>query len=168
MPYIARSVGALDGQPVPVERLRLLRVAKLIVGVEGETTIQTTLKDQLQRVVPRFVVAHEDVELRELRQRAGEPPAWLYGARRGRRLIDIRIHRDVAAARADVPGRYDVAREFPLYLHVELLHARRLEIQIDRAKCAREVLRGNRRCGRLWRQTVAQEEVRRAAQQRAI
>src|SRR4029453_7569648 len=107
MPHIARSVGALDGQPVPGERLGLLRGAKLIVRIEGETTIQTTLKDQLQRVVPCFVVAHEDVELRELRQRAGEPPAWLDGARSGRRLIDIRIHGDVAAARADVAGRYD-------------------------------------------------------------
>src|SRR5262245_13717081 len=123
MPYTARSVGALDGQPVPVERLGLLRVAKLIVGIEGETTTQTTLKDQLQRVVPRFVVAHEDVELRQLRQRAGEPPAWLDGARSGRRLIDIRSHRDVAAAGADGPGRDDVSREFVLYLHVDLLHA---------------------------------------------
>src|SRR4029450_1171321 len=100
MPHIARSVRGLDGQSVPVERLGLLRVAKLIVGIEGKTTIETTLKDQLQRVVPRFVAAHEDVELRELGQGAGEPPAWLDRARSGRRLIDIRIHCDMAAARA--------------------------------------------------------------------
>ena len=69
--------------------------------------------------------------------RAGEAPARLDGARSGRRLIDIRIRRDVVAARADVSRGDHVAREFPLDLHVELLHPRRLEIQIDRAEAAR-------------------------------